>query len=298
MSSQKSTIVRLKMTAVRTAFGTLERLAPGLGARWAEHRWLTVPEYRGRKRPDVIPPGEPFTVTVDGRRVHGRSWGSGPVVYLVHGWGGVGSQLRGYLEPLLAGGHRVVTFDAPSHGASDPGRLGPRRTSIPEMADALRAVTAAHGPAHAIVAHSLGCNATFFALRNGVRANRLVFLAPMTQPMPYTAIFGAMHGFDRRIRTRMVERVARTIGQPWSAFDLPSQVADVAVPPLLAVHDPNDRETRYADSVELVKVWSESTLHTVKGLGHWRVLGDPDTVRRAVDFVTATSTASDQAAAS
>ena len=34
MSPQKSTIVRLKTTAIRTAFGTLERVAPDLGARW------------------------------------------------------------------------------------------------------------------------------------------------------------------------------------------------------------------------------------------------------------------------
>lgn len=297
MSSQKSTIVRIRMTAIRTAFGTLERVAPALGARWATRLWLRIPEYRGTRRPDMFPPGDPFTVTVDGRVVRGRVWGSGPVVYLVHGWGGVGGQLHGYLEPLLAAGHRVVTFDALSHGASDPGRFGPRHTSIPEMAAALEAVVEVHGPAHAVVAHSLGCNAVFFALRRGLRVGRLVFLAPMTQPMPYTAIFGAMLGFDRRIRTRMVERVARLVGQPWSAFDLPSQVADVAVPPLLAVHDPNDRETRYADSAELVKVWPDATLHMVRDLGHWRVLRDADTVRRAVDFVT-TARSSDRAAAS
>jgi len=275
---------------MRIAFGTLERLAPGIGGAWAERLWLTVPPYRGR-RPEVIPPGEPFTVSVDGRRVTGRTWGSGPVVYLVHGWGGVSVQLRAFLEPLLAAGHRVVTFDALSHGESDPGRLGPGRTTIPEMAEALRAVVDAHGPAHAIIAHSLGCNATFFAMRRGLRAERLVFLAPMTQPMPYTVLFGAALGFDRRIRTRMVDRVARRSGLPWSAFDVPSQVPDVVVPPLLTVHDPNDRETRYADSLALAKVWPDAELVTVSGLGHWRLLRDPATVARAVDFVHATPAA-------
>ncbi|WP_291410014.1 alpha/beta fold hydrolase [Actinophytocola sp.] len=274
------------MTAVRTAFGTLERLAPGLGGRWAERLWLTVPPYRGR-RADVIPPGEPFTVTVDGRRVAGRTWGSGPVVYLVHGWGGQSAQLRAFLDPLLAAGHRVVTFDALSHGDSDPGALGPRRTTVTEMAAALEAVAEKHGPAHAIIAHSLGGNAVFFALRRGLRAGRLVFLAPMTQPMPYTAIFAATLGFDHRVRARMLERVARRAGVPWSAFDIPSQVPDIAPPPLLTVHDPNDRETRYADSVALAKAWPDAELVTVQDLGHWRLLRDPATVARAVGFVTA-----------
>lgn len=295
MSALKSTIVRLKMTAVRTAFGTLERLAPGLGGRWAERRWLTVPPYRGR-RADVIPPGEPFSVTVGGRRVAGRTWGSGPVVYLVHGWGGQSVQLRSFLEPLLAAGHKVVTFDALSHGESDPGALGPRRTTVTEMAAAFEAVAQRHGPAHATIAHSLGGNAVFFALRRGLRTGRLVFLAPMTQPLPYTAIFAATLGFDHRVRARMLERVALRAGVPWSAFDLPSQVADIAPPPLLTVHDPNDRETRYADSVALAKAWPDAELVTVRDLGHWRLLRDPATVARAVAFATAGTPSAEAAA--
>lgn len=286
MFPKKSTIVRLKTTAVRTVFGTLERLAPGLGGIWATRLWLTIPPYRGRQRADVIPPGEPFTVTVDGRRVTGRSWGSGPTVYLVHGWGGVSVQLRAYLEPLLATGHRVVTYDALSHGESDPGRLGPTRTSIPEMSAALDAVVAAQGPAHAIIAHSLGCNAVFFSMRHGLRAGRLVFLAPMTQPLPYTLTFGAALGFDARVRARMLDRVQRVAGVPWDAFDIPSQVDDVPTPPLLTIHDPNDRVTRYADSVALARAWPDAELVTVKELGHWRMLGDPATVTRSVNFVT------------
>lgn len=289
MSSQKSTIVRfsntIRQTAVRTAFGTLERVAPGLGARWAERLWLTIPPYLGRST-EMIPPGEAYLVPVGGRQVISRAWGSGPVVYLVHGWGGHSAQLRAFLEPLLAAGHRVVTFDALGHGDSESGALGPRRTTIPEMAAALEAVVAAHGPAHAIIAHSLGANSTFFALRKGMWAGRLVFLAPMTQPLPYTSLFSAALGFDQRVRSRMVDRVARRTGLPWSAFDIPSQVADVAAPPLLTVHDANDRETRYADSVALAKAWPGAELVTVRGLGHWRLLRDPATVARAVGFVT------------
>lgn len=296
MSSKKSTIVRFKTAAVRAAFGTLERLAPGLGGIWATRLWLTIPPYRGRPRADVIPPGEPFTVTVDGSRVTGRSWGTGPTVYLVHGWGGVSLQLRAYLEPLLATGHRVVTYDALSHGESDPGKLGQGRTSVREMSASLDAVVAAQGPAHAIIAHSLGSNAVFYSMLHGLRAGRLVFLAPMTQPLPYTLTFGAALGFDARIRARMLDRVERVAGVPWSAFDIPSQVQDVATAPLLTVHDPNDRVTRYADSVALAKAWPDAELVTVKELGHWRLLGDAAIVARSVAFVTAAQAA--QAAAS
>src|SRR5205814_10403776 len=49
-------------------------------------------------------------------------WGSGSPVLLVHGWEGRGAQLGAFVDPLLARGFSVVTFDASAHGAS-PGML-------------------------------------------------------------------------------------------------------------------------------------------------------------------------------
>ncbi|MDP9208640.1 MAG: alpha/beta hydrolase, partial [Actinomycetota bacterium] len=115
---QKSTIVR--------SFALLERVAPALGARWAERLWFRVPAPRGRRdRP--VEPGRPFQVRVDGRTVAGEVWGdpSAETVYLVHGWGGWRQQLDAFVEPLAGAGLRVVSFDGPSHGASDPGPEGP-----------------------------------------------------------------------------------------------------------------------------------------------------------------------------
>ena len=45
---------------------------------------------------------EPFEVESLGAAVRGHVWGEGPVVYLVHGWGGRGSQLASFVEPLRA----------------------------------------------------------------------------------------------------------------------------------------------------------------------------------------------------
>lgn len=289
MSPQKSTIGRLiksaQLTATRTAFGTLERLAPSLGIRWATNLWLTVPRFKGRTRP-AVPAGTPFAVTVENRKIRGATWGAGPTIYLAHGWGGASTQLLPLVTPLVSKGHKVVTFDALSHGASDPGELGARRTTIPEMARALAAVVKEHGQPHAVIAHSAGASATFYALRGGLRPGKLVFLAPMAQPTDLTKVFAATLGFGERIRTGMTERVARTAGAPWDDFDIPTQVTRITPPPLLTVHDPADRETRYADSVALAKVWPDAELVMAKGLGHWRILRDPDTIARAVDFVT------------
>ena len=281
---QKSTIVR--------SFRVLERVAPGVGARWAEHLWFTVPAARGRRDRQAAP-GRPFQVRAHGRAVAGEVWGGRPadgdppVVYLVHGWGGWRWQLDGFVVPLVEAGFRVVAFDAPSHGASDPGPSGPGRSTVLELADALAAVVAAMGPAHAVVAHSLGATAAAFALRGGLPVERAAFLAPMADPLPYTRTFAGRLGFGERVRTRLVDRIERRVGMPLSAFDVPAMAEQVATPPLLLVHDRQDAETGWSDSAAIARSWPRCRLVTTGGLGHRRILRAPAVIAEVVEFVAA-----------
>jgi pimeloyl-ACP methyl ester carboxylesterase len=283
---QKSTIVR--------TFGLLERFAPSLGACWAERLWFSVP--RSRSWPPEPPRsvGRPFIVDVHGRAVAGEAWGEdqgasygggGALVYLVHGWGGWRGQLGALVDPLVEAGYRVVAFDAPSHGASDPGPEGAGRSTILEFADALAAVVAANGPAHAVVAHSLGATAAAYALGRGVTAERMVFVAPMADPLPYTRAFAGRLGFGERVRTRLVQRVERRVGMSMAAFDVPALARSVATPPLLLVHDRQDAETSWSDSAAIAQAWPSAHLVTTTGLGHRRLLRDPAVVTEVVGFV-------------
>jgi pimeloyl-ACP methyl ester carboxylesterase len=273
---QKSTIVR--------SFGVLERVAPALGARWAERLWFTVPGAGGR-RDRLAPPGRPFRVQVQGRTVAGETWGEGPVIYLVHGWGGWRGQLDAVAGPLAEAGHRVVAFDALGHGDSGPGASGPGRSNILELADALTAVVAAHGPAAAVVAHSLGATATAYAMRHGLPVGRAVFVAPMADPLPYTRTFAGRLGFGERTRTRLVRRIERRVGMPLSAFAVPDLAATMATPPLLLVHDRQDAETGWSDSDVIARAWPGARLVTTSGLGHRRILRDPAVVAEVTGFV-------------
>jgi pimeloyl-ACP methyl ester carboxylesterase len=283
---QKSTIVR--------SFGLLEQIAPSAGARWAETLWFSVPRTRGQRARQATP-GHPFQAQVDGHTVAGEIWGGPPdgargqgdppAVYLVHGWGGWRWQLDPFVGPLVDAGFRVVAFDAPSHGGSGPGPEGPGRSNILEFADALAAVVAAHGPARAVVAHSLGATATAFALSQGLPVDRLVFVSPMADPLPYTRAFAARLGFGERIRTRLVARVERRIGMPMSAFDVPAMAHRFDTPPLLLVHDRLDAETGWADSAAIARSWPGARLVTTTGLGHRRILRAPAAVAEATAFL-------------
>jgi pimeloyl-ACP methyl ester carboxylesterase len=275
---QKSTIVR--------TFGVLERLAPATGARWAEALWFRVPSSGGRRQAPARP-GRPFRLAVGGHQVVGETWGEGPAVYLLHGWGGWRGQLDALVDPLVEAGYRVVAFDAPSHGDSDPGPEGPGRSTILEFADALDAVVAANGPAHAVVAHSLGATAAAYAVARGLPVGRLAFVSPMADPLPYTRTFAGRLGFGERVRSRLVGRLERRVAMPLSAFDVPAMAATVATPPLLLVHDRQDAETSWSDSAAIAQAWPGARLVSTAGLGHRRILRAPAVVAEVVGFVAA-----------
>ncbi|MGE5828073.1 MAG: alpha/beta fold hydrolase [Micromonosporaceae bacterium] len=272
---------------IRTAFGWLERIAPEVGARWAERIWFTLPPRRADEPADGHRAGAPVTVSLGPTTVVGESWGDGPTVYLVHGWAGQRRQLTAFVAPLVGLGHRVVAFDMPSHGASAPGRFGPRSSTIVEFTDTLTRVVTQHGPARAIVAHSMGATATAGALCDGLHADRVVLVAPMANPLWQLREFAKVLGLGERTVRRLIARVERRVGVPMRHFDVPELGRAVAMPPTLVVHDRGDASTPVSDGAAIAAAWPGARLRVTSGLGHRRILADPDVVTEVVDFITA-----------
>ncbi len=277
--------------ATRRAFWWLERFAPAIGARWATELWCTVPDVDlSTKMPPGLPDSTPVEASWDGHRIAGQSWGAGPLVYLVHGWGGCRAHMAVFVKPLVAAGYRVIAFDLPSHNDSEPGALAPGRSTIVECAEAVRAVIAEHGPAHAVIGHSLGAKAAALAVARGAAAGKLVFLAPMGEFSWYLDVFAERHNFGRRIRDRLHRRLDKRLGMPLLDTDIAKLAAHVGDRPLLVIHDPDDPDALYSESEEIVQVWPNARLETTKGLGrlaHYRILRHRPAIVAGVEFIGA-----------
>ncbi|WP_370364846.1 alpha/beta fold hydrolase [Catenulispora sp. GP43] len=232
--------------------------------------------------------GEPFTMTVRHSTVRGNVWGAeGPVVYLVHGWGGVAEQLDAFVEPLLASGHRVVSFDAPGHGKSSRSFAGPGRATLPEFSESLSCAVDRFGQAHAVIAHSFGAAAVVLSVLDGLRVGRLAVVAPVSDPIGFSYEFAKMLGFRERIRTGFLRVLEKRVGESMDRFDIPQRMrtADLAgLPPLLIVHDLGDREVPVASGDRLAAMWPGAELDHWTSLGHFRILIDPDVVRKVTAF--------------
>jgi len=270
-------------TLTRSAFAGLSRLAPPLAARLAERVFLTPQRPRRPVRETAWLDGssELRVPSPDGM-LAARVWGAGPeAVLLVHGWSGRGTQLGAFVRPLVDAGFRVVAWDAPGHGES-PGGI----SSMPQMAAAVAAVAGVVGEVHGLVAHSLGAAASLLALdRLQVEPVRVAFIAP---PADYHAIgerFGAMTGFSAPVVSAMRRRIEQRFDFSWSA-SAPLRLAARQRTGLLVVHDTADRHIPWSEGAAIAEAWPDAELYSTTGLGHHRVLRDPEVVHRVVEHIT------------
>jgi pimeloyl-ACP methyl ester carboxylesterase len=264
---------------LRAAFRAASTLAPPLAVRWAERTFGTPPRLQARASP-VLASGHRFYLDAGGERLAVWSWGDGPTAMLLHGWAGRSEQLASFVPPLLAAGFSVVAPDAPGHGASTG-----RGSSIVAFADALEAVAARVGPVHAFVGHSGGAAAGALAIHRGVPVQRAVFLAPVASLADVVTRFAWQLHIPPWIADPMRSRFERRLGVPMSALEVPA-IARGARTPLLAFHDPEDREVPWHDAAAIAQAWPGARLIDVPRAGHHRILRDPDVIAQAVSFLS------------
>jgi pimeloyl-ACP methyl ester carboxylesterase len=287
LALQNSTIVRsaspsLMLPVARAGNRMLSALAPAAAARLAERLFLTPPRPR---HPDtelgLLAGARARPLFVGTRHIELWLWGTGPSVLLVHGWGGRGTQLGAFVEPLVARGFSVVTFDAPGHGASGAGQV-----TIPQMVAATRAAAATRGPLAGLVAHSVGATVAARALYEGLDAAAAVFVAPAADLVGPATQFTATRGFSREVGEAMQRRIEARLGSPFSAFDV-TALAPALGQPLLIVHDRGDAEVPWQHGRLIAHAWRGAALLMTDGLGHRRILRYPDVIAATVAFLAA-----------
>jgi pimeloyl-ACP methyl ester carboxylesterase len=221
-------------------------------------------------------------IPFDGTSLAASTWGEGPVVLLVHGWGGNRAQMRGFVLPLVDAGFRVVTFDFPAHGDT-PGQT----TNILEMTAALQKVEKYEGPFHAIIAHSFGTLATSYLLsqRPQISPTRLVYFGAMNRLMDAVPRFQALAGLSDTLTAQLRLTIEETFGRELLAsINHETLISSLSVPALM-FHDEHDPVTPVEDSLAIARAWPTARLIVTQGLGHRDALRTEEVIQTVVDFV-------------
>lgn len=275
---RQSPLLRLLLPALTAA----QQLSPGAVAATVEQLLFRAPRSRltpaGRA---FLARGERFELTLNGRRIVGWTWGSGPTTYLVHGWGSQAGRLHALGEAIVATGRRLVMFDAPGHGAS--GR-GP--TAMPDFARTLLAVVAREGAPDAVVAHSMGGAAAALAASWGLEARRFVLLAPAANPAEWARSIGEVLALNLEVMRRLRARSERRLRLGWRDLDVRVHARRMSAP-LLVIHDHEDDTVPFSHGADIAHHWPGATLLETTGLGHRDLLNDPAVITRVLEFLGA-----------
>lgn len=281
-SAINSTNVRTPLQApwlLRAGLASLGAVAPPVGALLGERLFLTPPRHAAPPgEREALASGAAFAVPFRGGRLRGWRFGEGPAVLLVHGWGGRAGQLAPLAAALAQAGCSALAFDGPAHGDSS-GRLA----SVPLFAEAVTALSERFG-ARAAVAHSMGAAGTAVAILGGLKLDAAVFVGPPRSPAAFFKQFSRALSLGRALERATRRRLERRFGLSLDAFDLPRLAGDARTP-LLVVHDRNDAEVPFADGEAIAASWRGARLLATDGLGHRRILRDPEVLGEVRRFV-------------
>jgi pimeloyl-ACP methyl ester carboxylesterase len=269
-------------------------VAPRIVAHWVAKNFLTPPPARSlsaRTKALLASSDDRFKVRLDtnlggireSSRVQVSLWGRGPAIYMLHGWGGRATQWARFVEPLVRAGFTAVVLDAPGHGDSPA-----PRTSILHFAAALATVVESVGPARCVMGHSFGGAATALAMRQGLATDGAVLFAAPADPTQYFDVFLRRTGIPERLHAYIKAEVGRRYGFEWEQFSVsaPLRAAGESEVPALIVQDSADDEVDRANADRIANAWPGAEMIITHGLGHQRILRDPDIVERVVTWLS------------
>jgi pimeloyl-ACP methyl ester carboxylesterase len=269
------------LAPLRLAFGALGRVLPGFMSIFAYRLWFKTRRFplRDNER-EVLGRATCETIKVGKLPVAVYGWGRGPTVLLIHGWHGSAANFAAFVDPLVDAGFRALTFDAPAHGAT-PGN----QTTIYEIAAAIDAIVDKHGPIDAVITHSFGAPCVLMAIDKGMSVRRAVCISPPAEVTGLLEAFVETLNLPEGVVDRFRGRLEREFGEDiWQRLS-PAKLVQGLDLPALIIHDRYDRAMLYEEGETLARIWPKAVFHGTRGLGHNRILIDPDVISRVIAFL-------------
>lgn len=223
--------------------------------------------------------GARLEVVHRGLRLAAWSWGNGPPVLLLHGWESHAGHMASFVPPLLQASFRVYALDAPAHGQSEGAE-----TDAVDYGRAVLSAVESFGMPSAIIGHSVGSAAALYAFCHGVTVDASVHLAGPSSMERVLRRGCKAAGLDAAATQRVLDKMAGQIGEPLAVMDLEGLQPGLRHRTLI-LHDSEDLEIPFSESVALAQAWHGSTLEAVSRLGHRRILRAPLVVDRSVAFL-------------
>ena len=201
-------------------------------------------------------------------------------VLLVHGWSGRSTQFIEIIKALNSAGYHVHAIDFPAHGSSEG-----RTTNLHEMAEALANFAESLGMLDAVVTHSLGGPVAALALRDNPIVNKMICISPPSSMDRLFQHFIDLLSIPNKVGTRILSLAQQEFGKEiMRDLSLIENIKYLLCPGLI-IHDEDDRDVSIANALELAQHWPQAELLKTTGLGHRRILRDPQAIDKFLAFI-------------
>ncbi len=263
----------------------LTKISPFLASRFAAQLFLTPFKYPLPEREkDMDEKAEQRSILVKAinRKIIVYKYGEGTKkVLLVHGWSGRGTQMSVLAKQLVKKGYTVISFDAPAHGKA-PGRM----SMMPYFIESIHELAKDYGPFDSAIGHSLGGMSLLRALKEGFSLKKLVIIGTANSVTHITREFARNMKLNDSVAEKMKSYFDKKFGEDMDAYSGALSAESVKIPTLV-VHDKDDVDVDVSSAFEISEKLMNSELFITEGLGHRKILGNPEVINKITTFVTA-----------
>lgn len=208
-------------------------------------------------------------------------WGKqgNPIIFLIHGWEGRGTQMGAFSNDLVERGYRVIALDGPAHGDSEG-----VYTNAGEFSRKLVEAQNELGPLEAVIAHSFGGGCSVIAGKFGLQTKKLILIA---SPSDFYKVIDGFLNFlelSDNANKKFLARLEQIAKINLNELNI-SELGKFLQIPILIVHDRQDKEVHFDEALAFRDHLPHVELLATEGLGHRRILKELSVIKKVADFI-------------
>lgn len=200
-------------------------------------------------------------------------------ILLVHGWSGRGTQLVKIADELLTLGYSTISFDAPSHGKSK----GNSSIMIEFIASILE-LEKQFGPFEFAIGHSLGGMSILNAIRENLKVKKAVIIGSGDIIQDIIDDFIKKLELKPKLGIKLRNYFEKKYESKMDFYSASNAAKEVSIP-VLIIHDENDEDVNVIAAFNINENLKNSSLMITKNLGHRKILGNTEVIKRIVEFI-------------
>ncbi|WP_396212590.1 alpha/beta hydrolase [Flavobacterium sp.] len=200
-------------------------------------------------------------------------------ILLVHGWSGRGTQLVKIADELLNLGYSTISFDAPAHGKSK----GNSSIMIDFIASILE-LEKQFGPLEHAIGHSLGGMSILNAIRENLKIKKAVIIGSGDIIQDIIDDFIMKLKLKKEIGIKLRDHFEEKYRVEMNYYSASNAAKEVSIP-VLIIHDENDLDVNVKAAYHIHEHLKNSKIIITKELGHRKILGNTEVIKRIDEFI-------------